>query len=88
MAQFPPEDSLRDVWVKEDSKWIVASVRGSHTISTHIGIDSLADAWQYGLGMLKRWCARCHQAHASILVPSGDPAVRRAALKRSRSERS
>lgn len=46
MTQFPPEDSLRDVWVKEDSKWIVASVRGSHTISTHIGIDSLADAWQ------------------------------------------
>lgn len=61
LAQFPPTDELKDIWVKDGGKWTAATVRGSHTIPVHIGIDPDCDAWQHALDTLKKW----DEAHGS-----------------------
>lgn len=58
LAQFPPVDSLKDVWVQDGEQWTAATVRGSHTIPVHIGVDPEHWAWREALRWIKDWSAK------------------------------
>lgn len=58
LAQFPPDDALKDVWVPEGETWTAATVRGSHTIPVHIGLDPGHWAWGKALTWIKDWSAK------------------------------
>ena len=57
LAQFPPVDGVKDVWTEDAEGWTAATVRGSHTIPAHIGVDPNSRAWQSALDTLKKWAA-------------------------------
>ena len=57
LAQFPQVDGVKDVWTEDAEGWMAATVRGSHTIPAHIGVDPNSRAWQSALDTMKKWAA-------------------------------